>query len=263
MDYYLGIDGGGTKTVAAVSDESGSIILKKEGKTINFYSVGMDKARENLSSLIKEICAELNSAVFEKAFIGCSALDCEADEKTVDALCAGVINAEKLSVNSDVFVALAASGNESCRAVAVCGTGSMAIGIKDGKTCVKGGWGHIFGDEGSAYSIALNSLRACAFLRDECRETPLLQAAKEFFRLGDFREAIDVIYSPNMTKDVLAEFAVAVSHCADKDVIAKTVIINEAHSFSRTVLFLLSLYFFMNFQNRFWNIMFTIKPCFI
>ena len=56
MKYYLGIDGGGTRTTAAVSDESGKLILKKAGKTINFYSVGMETARNNLDSLIKEIC---------------------------------------------------------------------------------------------------------------------------------------------------------------------------------------------------------------
>ena len=55
MKYYLGIDGGGTRTTAAVSDESGKIIIKKQGKTINYYSAGMETARNNLDSLINEI----------------------------------------------------------------------------------------------------------------------------------------------------------------------------------------------------------------
>ena len=55
MKYFLGIDGGGTKTTAAVSDENGNIVLKSVGKTINFYSVGMKKARSNLSDIIRSV----------------------------------------------------------------------------------------------------------------------------------------------------------------------------------------------------------------
>lgn len=239
MAFYLGIDGGGTKTVAAVSDENGKVVLKSEGKTINFYSVGMEKARENLSSLVKEICGNLKISCFDGAFVGCSALDGEADEETLNALCGGIINAKRLSMNSDVFVALKASGDESCRAVAVCGTGSMAIGTNGEKTVIKGGWGHLFGDEGSAYSIAVNGLRACAILHDEGKNNPLLKAAEEFFGVDDLRNAISEIYSPQITKDVLSKFAVKVGECAESDVIAKTIILNEAHSLARTVLFLL------------------------
>ena len=52
MKYYLGIDGGGTKTTAAVSDENSNIITKATGKTINFYSVGMEASRRNLKEAI-------------------------------------------------------------------------------------------------------------------------------------------------------------------------------------------------------------------
>ena len=78
MKYYLGIDGGGTRTTAAVSDENGKLILKRAGKTINFYSVGMEVARYNLDNLINEIYSELDCDEFESVFIGCS-----ADRKSV------------------------------------------------------------------------------------------------------------------------------------------------------------------------------------
>ena len=55
MKYYLGIDGGGTRTTAAVSDENGNVLFKAVGKSINFYSVGMEKARENLENVINDI----------------------------------------------------------------------------------------------------------------------------------------------------------------------------------------------------------------
>lgn len=240
MQYYLGIDGGGTKTTAVVSDEKGNILLKTTGKTINFYSVGMSTAKENLQVIINDIYDALGEIIFEGAFIGCSALDNEADESILNDLCSGVIKAEKLRMNSDAYVALSAcDGENPC--VAICGTGSMAIGkCLNGEVKVKGGWGHIIGDEGSAYSIAVNALRGCCILNDMNKEYPLTEAANKFFCVDDFRKAIDIIYSENTTKDVLAAFAKKVGELADSDdFVSKTVVQNEAHGFSKTVIMLL------------------------
>lgn len=241
MKYYLGIDGGGTRTTAAVSDENGNVVLKSVGKSINFYSVGMEKARENLRNVINDIYKNIGEIEFEGAFIGCSALDNEASEELTGALCDGIIKAKKVGMNSDVFVALASSGADECRVVAICGTGSIVTGLdENGNIKTKGGWGHIFGDEGSAYSIAVNALKASAMLYDEGKITPLVKKAEEFFGVDDFRDAIDKIYSSETTKDVLASFSVEVGKIAEEDFVAKTVIINEAHFFSKTVLALLN-----------------------
>ncbi len=241
MKYYLGIDGGGTRTTAAVSDESGKVLVKSVGKSINFYSVGMEKARENLKNVITDIYENIGEIEFEAVFVGCSALDDEASEETKNALCDGIIKARKIGMNSDVYVALASSGEDKCRLVAICGTGSIVTGIdENGNVKTKGGWGHIFGDEGSAYSIAVNALKASAMLYDEGKITPLVKKAEEFFGVEDFRLAIDKIYSPETTKDVLAKFSVKVGEVAQEDFVAKTVLINEAHFFSKTVLALLN-----------------------
>ena len=240
VEYYLGIDGGGTKTTAAVSDEKGNIITKKVGKTINFYSVGMDKARENLLEVIEEIYKETGEITFESVFVGCSALDREADAETLTRLCGG-IRANRIKMDSDLYVALKSVENAFCPCVAICGTGSMAIGEDEqGNIKFKGGWGHIIGDEGSGYVIAVNALKCCAIFDDSGEESPLLESAKEYFGVEDFRQAIDKIYSPDTSKDVLAGFAQNVQKVAEEgDVFAQSVIVNEAHNFARTVFSLL------------------------
>ena len=83
---------------------------------------------KNLKEVIDILAQKLATDCFEAAFIGCSALDNEADEATLNALCGGIIKAEKVAMNSDVYVALK-SANGNC--VAVCGTGSMAVGEKE------------------------------------------------------------------------------------------------------------------------------------
>ena len=239
MKYYLGIDGGGTRTTAAVSDESGKIIIKKQGKTINFYSVGMETARNNLDSLINEISTEFGCEEFEGVFVGCSALDDKADEATLKALC-GNIRTKAIEMNSDLYIALKSMGDIECPCVAVCGTGSMAIGTdKYGNTVVSGGWGHIIGDEGSGYAIAINALKVCCELCDKGEASPLLDAAESYFGVSDFRKAIDIIYSPETTKDALAGFAADIGKLAQTDNTAKDIVISEAKAFAKTVLILL------------------------
>ena len=235
--YYLGIDGGGTRTTAVVTDEKGNTITKKTGRTINFYSVGNETARNNLSDLMNEITAETGITSFASAFIGCSALDCEADEETTDALCKGIINAEKIKMHSDVYIALKSVKGARCPCVAICGTGSIAAAEdNDGSIHVSGGWGHILGDEGSAYSIAVNALKICCQMCDKGEKTPLLDSANEFFGTDDFRKAIDIIYSPDMTKDRLARFA---SVLDESDETVSEIIKNEARKFAVTVVTLL------------------------
>lgn len=234
MKYFLGIDGGGTKTTAAVADETGNIICRATGKTLNFYAVGKASCRENLKSLLKEIEEKHNISSFYATFIGCSALDGEADEKTISDLCDGIIDSEKIGMNSDAFVALKASkGN----CVAICGTGSMAIGEKaDGSPVVKGGWGHIIGDEGSAYSIAVSALKLCCKLWDEEEEHILLQKAQEYFGVADFRKAIDIIYSPETSKDVIAGFGAQVGTLAQSGCEeAESIIKEEAEKYAEAV----------------------------
>lgn len=238
MKYYLGIDGGGTKTTAAVADEKENIIIKVTGKTINFHAVGMETSRKNLAAVIEEIKEKTGISDFESAFIGCSALDAEANEETLNALCGGVINAKQIGMNSDLFVALkSAKGN----CVAVCGTGSMAIGEKaDGSFAVKGGWGHIIGDEGSAYSISVNALKLCCKMSDKNQKSALLESAEEYFGVDNFRKAIDIIYSPETAKDLIAGFAAKAGTLAKEGCEeAKAIVTSEAKAYAETVISLL------------------------
>lgn len=241
MKYFLGIDGGGTKTVVAVSDENGNILMKKTGKSINFYSVGMDTARKNLGTVIDDIRNELRVQSFSGVFVGCSALDNEADTKLVSELTDGVINAEKIKIHSDVYIALKSVEESESPCAAICGTGSMAAALdKDGKTHIAGGWGHVIGDEGSAYAIALDALKKCCSMADKGIKTPLLECAENHFGVSDFRKIIDIIYSPETTKDVVALFAEKVGDLAsDGDADAVGIIKNQAELFADTVLTLI------------------------
>lgn len=241
MKYYLGVDGGGTKTTVAVTDENGKLLLKKSGKTINFYSVGMETSRKNLKNLMEEIYKCTGFIKFDGVFIGCSALDNEADEEVTDKLCKDIISAEKIIMHSDVYIALKSLGDEICPAVVICGTGSMAAGEDEyGNTQIAGGWGHILGDEGSAYSIAISAIKKCTILSDEGKNALLIDELKEHFDVKSVRDVIDIIYSHNTTKDMIASFAERVGKLAKKgDIFARSIILQEAETISKMTTILL------------------------
>lgn len=238
MGYYLGVDGGGTRTTAAVADENGKVIYKSVGKTINFYSVGMEKARINLSEIMEDIFEKTGADTFKSAFIGCSALDGEGDKVIVDSLCGGIIKSEKIKMNSDVFVALYSGECSVSRGVVICGTGSMVAGVnKENKIIVKGGWGHILGDGGSAYSIALNAIKEALKLYDENKmDEPIVKATQYFFEVDDLRLVIDSVYSEHFTKDMIANFAKSLSQlCEAGEEKALRILSAECSELIRTV----------------------------
>lgn len=234
MKYYLGIDGGGTLTSAVVADENGRIISRASSETLNFYSVDMAVCRKNLENILTKILVSCGIHSFYATVIGCSALDGPASQSITAALCGGILDSQKIYMDSDAFVALkAATGN----CVAICGTGSMAIGEKiNGEIVTKGGWGHIIGDEGSAYSIAVCALKLCCQFSDKGISHPLLEKAKEYFGVQDFRKAIDFIYSPVTSKAQIAGFASQVDLLANNGCVEATQIIKtEAVKYSQTV----------------------------
>lgn len=241
MKYYLGIDGGGTKTVAAVADENGNIVVKKTGRTINFYSVGMGAARANLASLMSELSSVTGVNEYRGVFIGCSALDSRADDELLLRLCGGIITADKIGMDSDVYIALKSAGDEKRPCIAICGTGSMAVARDgNGKIRIAGGWGHILGDEGSGYAIAVQALKRCCVLCDRNETSPLCEKASEFFGKDNFRHIIDTVYSADTTKDVIARFASVVGELSMKgESEAAEIIRYQAKEFAKTVLILL------------------------
>ena len=66
MEYILGVDGGGTKTLAAAADMDGRIVAETEFGSSNFKSSGFEKARENYTAGILKLAAKLRKSFKDK-----------------------------------------------------------------------------------------------------------------------------------------------------------------------------------------------------
>lgn len=172
MPYYLGIDGGGTKTTCALGDESQLLAAATAGPS-NIVRVGEQRARESLHQCVREACAAAGIAPAQIARTcvgGSGAGRPELAKKARGIL--GELLTTPVVVVGDMEIALEAAFDAGPGVIVIAGTGSIAYGRNsEGKTARAGGWGFAIGDEGSAHWIGRAVVSAVLRVADENHAT--------------------------------------------------------------------------------------------
>ena len=241
---YLGIDGGGSRTTAALFSGDGTFLCEASAGSINHYSNPLSVVRDNLAQLLREVRRKSGIFQFKSVFIGSSALNGRADEADVCRLTDGIVQADVIGMDSDLFIALEAMCREGVCAAAICGTGSMAVARNaDGQILHKGGYGYLLGDEGSGYAIALEAVRRAVRSADGSGEkTALEEAVRAFFQVQNTDELIERFYDPPIRRQDVAAFLPQVNACATEgDACAIRILETQADDFARTVRALLGM----------------------
>ena len=236
--YFLGVDGGGSKTTAVVFNEKGEFICSAYGESINYYSVGLETARLTMKSIIDN----LSIKKFRSAVIGMSALNERASSEETERFCSDIIDSETIIMDSDLFVALEAMDVSGECAAIISGTGSMAVcRNSDGSMSHTGGWGYILGDEGSGYTIGLSGIKAAIRASEDCDEnTALVKECLDYFSINNIYDLIDLFYEKKVSRKKIAAFARLVSKCCENgDKVSEKIIKDEAKQLSQTALGLL------------------------
>ena len=236
--YFLGVDGGGSKTTAVVFNEKGEFICSAYGESINYYSVGLETARLTMKSIIDN----LSIKKFRSAVIGMSALNKRASSEETERFCSDIIDSETIIMDSDLFVALEAMDVSGECAAIISGTGSMAVcRNSDGSMSHTGGWGYILGDEGSGYTIGLSGIKAAIRASEDCDEdTALVKECLDYFSINNIYDLIDLFYEKKVSRKKIAAFARLVSKCCENgDKVSEKIIKDEAKQLSQTALGLL------------------------
>jgi len=169
VPYYLGIDGGGTKTACAVGDESQLLATAITGPS-NIVRVGEAQTRESLEQAVRQACAAAGIAPAQVArtCIGAAgAAHPELAAKVRQILAA--ILPTPVDVVGDMQITLEAAFDDGPGIVVNAGTGSFAYGRDArGNTLRAGGWGFAIGDEGSAHWIGREAVSAVLRDSDRC-----------------------------------------------------------------------------------------------
>jgi glucosamine kinase len=214
VPYYLGIDGGGTKTTCAVGDEVHLLARAVSGPS-NIVRVGEAEARESLLQGVQQACAA--AGITPQQVAGTCVGGSGAAHPELAAVvrdCLSEILSSPIDVVGDMQIALEAAFDTGPGVIVIAGTGSIAYGRDQlGVTVRAGGWGFAIGDEGSAHWIgrsAVNSLLRASNRIDGIPETPL---AKALFKawgvtsLSDLARAANSVPPPDFAALSPAVFA--------------------------------------------------------
>ena len=221
----IGVDGGGTHTIAVAARSDGTVLGYAKGAGINYNAIGLEKARHNLYALITGMPCVLENG-YSRICVGHSALDGPADEATTHSFAGSSFDFSQLDLQSDAFAALMGLTCGKPGLIIICGTGSMLLAVdKEGGQHVMGGWGYILGDMGSSYALAIEGLRtAIDGWEDIGEKTALMDAALSHFQITSPRDLIQAVYAPETTPSIIAQFAKEVLRLNDSDSVATEII---------------------------------------
>jgi len=173
VPYYLGIDGGGTKTTCAVGDDSQLLATATAGPS-NVVRVGETRARESLQRSVGQACRAAGIAPREisRTCLGGSGAARPEVATLVRSFLAEILSTP-IDVVGDMQIALEAAFDRGPGVLVIAGTGSIAYGRdRNERTARAGGWGFAIGDEGSAHWIGRAAVGAVLRASDRNSSEP-------------------------------------------------------------------------------------------
>lgn len=218
--FVLGVDGGGTKTLAAIIDFNGVLCGIGQGGPSNYDDLGMEIVRENIAEAISQArnMAHLGETRFASAFFGMAGVVTEKDRSAIREIVSGIQTVDIHHTDIDHDCRAAHAGGLSGRPgiVLITGTGSSCFGQNaEGIKWLSGGWGHLISDEGSGYWLGLQALRVTAQVADRrVGYSPLYELVLNFLHLTDAREIMHRLYVQGLSRQQIAQMAPMVLEAA-------------------------------------------------
>ena len=195
----IAVDGGGSRTVAAVFDTEGTERARAEAGGSNHLLMPPSDAARAIAGAI-DAALRAAGADIDDAVAVCAGLAgvevCGRGADRIRAF-APALQESKALIVSDMQIAHTAALGGRTGVVALAGSGSVIYGEDEhGKQIKVGGWGPAYGNEGSGYALGRSALAAAARAFDgRGPKTALLDAILERLELRDFRESLGAIYS--------------------------------------------------------------------
>jgi N-acetylglucosamine kinase-like BadF-type ATPase len=204
--HVLGIDAGGTKTVGLLADETGRVVAEARSGGANLQTHGELEVEKVLHAVIEDL-AERERVV--ALCLGIAGVDRPRDESVVRGILRRLGYRQRVRVVNDAVIALVAGAAERFGIVVLAGTGSIAFGVAaDGRSARAGGYGYLLADEGSAYWLGHQALRAVVRAGDgRSARTRLEELTFEKLGIQSAAELVPLVYEQEMPRYRIAALA--------------------------------------------------------
>lgn len=216
MKFFLGIDGGQSSTTALIGDEAGRVIGAGKGGPCNHAAAG--EGRSKLENAVREsvsaACAQAGLGGVPRFEAACLGMSGGPEDKR--AILESLIEAAHLIVTTDAEIALSGATETGQGIIVIAGTGSMAFGRNaGGSTARAGGWGFIFGDEGSAFDIVRQAVRSALRMEEGWGPATVLRPVLlEATRARNANNLVHRFYEPAWPRDRIAALAPLIDEAA-------------------------------------------------
>lgn len=238
--YFLGIDGGGTKTEAVLLDGDGREVARAVSGPSNYYTVGQAVAEASLREAIHRVLADTGLAATDVTAIGLgmAGVDRPGDRDVIQDMLSRIARFRRVLIANDAETALVGGVGRRHGLVLIAGTGAIAYGVNArGEARRADGWGYVVGDEGSAFWIGQEGLRAVARAHDgRGPNTALTGRLVSHLGLPDVGALVTLVYAKDFGVPHLAGLAPLVSQAAQAgDAVAQDILREAGRRLGETV----------------------------
>jgi N-acetylglucosamine kinase-like BadF-type ATPase len=196
MAFFLGLDAGGTKTAAALGDET-RILTRASGGSIKPLRVTKEQAHENLSALLDTLSrqAGVDLQQIAASSVGTAGVRLPQTDSWMREILSAHVSGS-IDVCGDEEIALDAAFPGQAGVLVIGGTGSNTLGrTSTGTLLTVGGWGPMLGDQGSGYWIGHQALRAALRAKDFRQRTRILDRVVAFWKASSLEDLINIAHA--------------------------------------------------------------------
>lgn len=217
MRYVIGLDGGGSKTDCLIAEETGRIVGEGQGGPAMLLYAEEKEVAASLQNALRSALANAPPAASGQVAALAVAIPI-APWDWVEARIREVLVPERLLRFSEPQICRAASLHEGPLLLVVAGTGAFAYAYAGpGREAFAGGKGPLLGDQGSAYDLGLQALRAWVKAADGRGAATRLQALLEaHWEVRDIDALAQKVYGQRVGRHEIAALAPLVNQAAEE-----------------------------------------------
>ncbi len=225
--FFIGMDGGGTKTRALLFNHDASRHAIAESPGCNPMHADGDFVTKTINDAVDAACVlwktqygeDFDRSKVAAYFLGSAGFSAEdARLRLLERFRIKNLESVPHDVRSDMYTTLVGALEGRPGMSFILGTGSACLAENEkGELCQTGGWECLIADEGSGYDIGLRGIKAAVRMADgRLPETPLKETIFTVLGIKTTPEIVDRLHQPPISKAEVASLAVCVFEGAEK-----------------------------------------------